>query len=171
MNLVKVLLREHSKAQTTKIVNYVGDNEERFKELIDVFLAGPYRVTQRAAWPLSYCVEYHPELIRPHLSRIIRNLNKHGQHDSVKRNTIRLLQFISIPQKLQGITTQVCFSLLQNPKEPIAVRVFSMTVLDNITKVQPELRNELKIILEDNLPYGSAGFVSRARKILSTLKD
>jgi hypothetical protein len=132
MNLVKALLKEHSKAQCNRIVEYIGTNEVRFEELVELFLSGPYRVTQRAAWPLSYCAEHHPELIKPHLKKLIHNLNRPGLHDAVKRNTIRFLQFISIPKSLQGVTAQVCFNLLQNPTEAIAVRVFSMTVLSNI---------------------------------------
>lgn len=171
MNLVKALLKEHSKAQCNRIVEYIGTDKDRFEQLVNVFITSTYRVTQRAAWPLSYCVEYHPELIKPHLKKLIHNLKRPGLHDAVKRNTVRLLQFISIPKSLQGVTAQVCFDLLQNRKEPIAVRVFAMTVLSNIAKDQPELKSELKIIIEDNMPYGSAGFVSRSRKILKDLKD
>ncbi len=171
MNLVKALLKEHSKAQCNRIVEYIGTDKDRFRELVEVFTTGTYRITQRAAWPLSYCAEYHPELIKPHLKKLIHNLNQPGLHDAVKRNTVRFLQFTSIPKSLQGITAQVCFDLLQNRKEAIAVRVFSMTVLANIAKHQPELKSELKIIIEDTLPYGSPGFVSRGRKILKGLKD
>src|SRR5687768_16824430 len=118
MDLKKEILKEHTKKQTTKIVDYVGDNHVRFKELIQVFLAGPYRVTQRAAWPLSYCVENHPALIQPYLRTLLDHLKKPGLHDAVKRNTIRLLQFINIPKRLHGKTADICFAYLQNKKEP-----------------------------------------------------
>ena len=52
MDLKKAILKEHSRAQAAKIADYVGNNEARFKELVHVYLAGPYRITQRAAWPL-----------------------------------------------------------------------------------------------------------------------
>ena len=107
MNIVWEVLREHSKAMTYRIVTYVGNDPDRFGELVKAFLEGPYRVTQRSGWPLSYCVEHHPKLIRPHLRRIIKNLETPGLHDSVKRNTIRLLQFIDVPKSLQGAVAQV----------------------------------------------------------------
>ena len=65
MNLVETITNEHSKAQCDKIVKYIGCDRSRFAQLVKVFLSGPYRITQRAAWPLSYCVELHPELVRP----------------------------------------------------------------------------------------------------------
>jgi len=169
MNLVETLAKGHSKAQCDRIVKYIGNDPGRFKALVAVFLAGPYRITQRAAWPLSYCVEDHPQLIHPHLKAIIRNLKSPGLHNAVKRNTVRLMQFIAIPRSLQGQAAAICFEFFQNPREPVAVRVFSMSVLARIAEDQPELKNELKIMIEDQLPFGTAGFLSRARRVLKQL--
>jgi hypothetical protein len=41
-----------------------------------------------------------------------------------------------------------------------------MTVLYRLIEKEPDLKKELRIILEDELPYASPAFVSRARKIL-----
>ena len=171
MNIVQEVLREHSRAMRDRVVRYVGKNPARFKELVAIFLKGPYRVTQRASWPLSYSVERHPELIKPHLNRIIKNLETPGIPDFAKRNTIRLLQFIRIPISLQGPVVSICFGYLNSPKETVAVRVFSMTVLASIAMKRTELKQELRIIIEDKLPYESPAFISRARRILKELKD
>src|SRR5689334_8063342 len=99
MNLREAILQEHSKKQTLKIVNFVGNNQERFDELVNLFLGDEYRVTQRGAWAASYIAEAHPELMRKHLKKIILNLEK-PVHGAVKRNTLRLLQFIELPSSL-----------------------------------------------------------------------
>lgn len=169
MNIEKELLKEHSKRQTTRIVEYIGASPTRFKVLVKAFLSGPYRVTQRAAWPLSYCVQAHPALIKPHLKSVLTMLDMKDAHGAVKRNILRLLQDIEIPKKLYGVVTDRCFSFL-DPKEPIAVKVFAMTVLSNIAKNEPDLKKELRIVIEDQLPYASAGFLSRARKVLSGIR-
>lgn len=169
MDLEREILKEHSKAQTLKIVRYVGNDSERFSELVSLFLKGPYRVTQRAAWPLSICVEHHPEIVNPHLKRLLKNLTQPALHNAVKRNTIRLLQFVEVPKSLHGEVTNICFDYLQDNKEAIAVRAFSMTVLANIAKTNPDLKRELIMILEDILPYGSAGLVSRAHNTIKQL--
>jgi hypothetical protein len=170
MNLLKSILKEHSNSMADQIVDYIGNSPVRFRELVNLFLAGPYRVTQRAAWPMSNCVRTHPELINPHLKKILDYLKKPNIHDAVKRNTVRLLQDIKIPKSLQGKVADVCFGYLRNPKEPIAIRVFSMTVLGNIAKENPALKNEIIPIIEDQLPFGSAGFRSRGTKVLKELK-
>jgi len=169
MDIKKELLKEHSKRQTSKVVNYIGKDSKRFNSLIEIFLEGPYRVTQRAAWPLSYCVESHPALIKPHLKSVLKMLDKQDAHVAVKRNILRFLQDIEIPKQFYGTVTDRCFKLM-DPKEPIAVRVFAMTVLANITKEEPDLKKELRIVIEDQLPYASAGYLSRARKVLGELK-
>jgi hypothetical protein len=46
-----------------------------------------------------------------------------------------------------------------------------MTVLGNLTMALPELGKELAILIEDELPYGSAGFVSRGRKVLKQINN
>lgn len=168
MDIKKELLKEHSKRQVTKVVKYIGKDPTRFNLLIKIFIGGPYRVTQRAAWPLSYCVEAHPTLIKPHLKSVLKMLDKQDAHVAVKRNILRFLQDIEIPRRFYGVVTDRCFSLMDS-KEPIAVRVFAMTVLANITKEEPDLKKELRIVIEDQLPYASAGYLSRARKVLSVI--
>jgi len=87
MKLREQILKEHSKANRVAIVKWVGTSQERFDELFGLFLNDEYRVVQRAAWPLSYIVIAHPQLIQKHFSRLLKNLDKPGIHDSVKRNT------------------------------------------------------------------------------------
>jgi len=164
------ILKEHTKSQAMKIVRWIGDDQEKFDELVDIFLDGEYRVTQRAAWPLSICVIDHPELVKKHLKKLLLNMEKKNLHDAVTRNILRLLQFIHIPSSLQGLAADICFDLMNNKKQPIAIQVFSMTVLSNLCIDHPELSKELRLSIESKLPYGSAGFRSRANKVLKKLK-
>lgn len=166
MDLRKEILKEHSKAQCTKIVNWVGSRQERFDELFTLFINDEPLVTQRAAWPLSYCVIAHPALIKKHWSKLIKNLKKPNLHDAVKRNSIRLMEDIIIPEKYQGEIMDICFSYAASPKESVAVKCFSMTVLQHLSKKYPEILPELKLIIEEQWPHASAGFKSRAKKIM-----
>jgi hypothetical protein len=170
MNLQSQILKEHSRANCDRIVHYVGNNPARFAELVDLFLKGPYRVTQRAAWPVSVCVEAHPKLVEPHLKKLLDFTTKPGVHVAVKRNIMRLLQFIDVPKKFHGRVAEVGFQFLQDKKETVAVQVFAMSALADIVKHEPDLANELRTILEDRLSYATAGFRSRASKVLKELR-
>ncbi len=170
MNIRLEILKENSKKQTLKVANYVGADKKLFAEIMKLFFANEYRVTQRIAAVVSVCFENHPELIKEYIKPMLLNLEKDNLHDAVKRNTVRVLQFIEIPKALQGLAFQNCMDLFRKPEEPIAVRVFAMTVLFNICKQEPDLRNELKIVIESQMPYGSTGFKNRGAKILKQLE-
>lgn len=170
MNLRKQILKEQSKANCHAIVKYIGDSPKRFSQLINIYLAGPYRVTQRAAWPISVCAEKSPQLITPHLKKLLDFVTKPGVHVAVKRNTLRLLQFINIPKKFHGRVAEIGFNFLNDKSETVAVQVFAMTALSKVIKDEPTLANELRIIIEDRMPYASAGFRSRGAKILKEIK-
>jgi hypothetical protein len=166
MNLFEMLLAEHSKKQCDKIVKYIGSDKNRFAELMQLFFKGEYRVTQRAAWPMSYCVRKYPALIQPYFNRLINNLRKKGLHDSVVRNTVRILQDVDIPKKFHGKLMSTCFDFLQSNDIPVAIKAFSLTILGNFSKVYPEIYPELKLIIEERWEHETAAFRSRARKIL-----
>lgn len=170
MNLREELLKNHSKEVVVRIVRYVGKDKDRFAELMNLFLANTEVISQRAAWAVSYCVETHPGLVIPYLERMLDNLDQ-PVHDSVKRNTIRTLQNIDIPKRFQGRVADICFHYLCNKDETIGTKVFSMTVLYNLSKEHPDLKNELRMAIEEQMPYASAGFKSRWRKILRALNS
>lgn len=169
MNVKNELLKEHSKTQANKIADFIGKDPKRFQQLIELMLDTEYRVSQRAAMALSHCVDRHPTLLTPHLERLIKNL-RNEVHIAVTRNTVRLLQEVDIPERLLGETADICFKLMESNDSPIAVKVFSMTVLANICEKEPDLKNELALIIEDQMPYGSAGFRNRGAKILKKIK-
>ncbi len=171
MNLQEEILKEHSKKQTNKIIRYIGDDQKKFDDLISLFLKGEYRVTQRAGWPLSYIAIEHPHLISKHLKKLLVNLDKPGLHNAVLRNTLRLLQFVKIPKSLQGLAAETCFRLFNDKKQPIAIHVFAMSVLGNLSVEYPELKQELILGIEEQMPYASAGYKSRAKKVLKLISS
>lgn len=170
MNLKDMLLEEHSKEQCDRIVKYIGADKKRFAELMKLFFAGEYRIAQRAAWPMSYAVNKHPELIEPYLDKLVGNLNKKGQHNAILRNSVRILQDIEIPKKYHGKLMDTCFNFIESNDTAVAVKAFSLTVLENLSKDYPEIRPELKLIIEERWEHETPAFQSRARKILKTIK-
>ncbi|MBP6430598.1 MAG: hypothetical protein KA319_02440 [Ferruginibacter sp.] len=170
MKIKEAILAEHSKAQCVKIVNFIGNNQQRFDELFKLFISDEYRLVQRSAWPVSYCVIAHPNLITKHWKTLIQNLNKPNIHEAVKRNTLRFLQEVEIPEKYHGQLMDYCFTYVNTPTEPIAVKCFGLSVLHNLAKIYPDIKPELKTTIENILPYASAGIKSRATKILKEIK-
>ena len=166
MNIKTALLKEHSKKQCNLIVKWVGNDQEKFDELFNLFLHDEYRVVQRAGWPISYCVEKHPNLIKKHFTTLLRNLKKKGIHDAVKRNSIRLLQHVDIPERFHGQVMDICFQYISSPTEAVAIKAFSITVLQNLARRYPDILNELKLVIEERWDYETVAFKTRAKKLL-----
>ena len=171
MDLREEILKEHSKAQCDRIVQWVGNSNLRFNKLFQLFLHGEYRVTQRAAWPVSYCVQAHPEFIGNNFGKLLKNLEKPNLHDSIKRNSVRLLQHVAIPKKYQGQVMNICFEYLESPTTAVAIKAFSLTVLGNLAKQYPEIVSEVKLLIEDQLPHQTAAFKSRANTFLKSVEN
>lgn len=169
MDLLKAIEKEHSKTQCEKIVRYVGSDKERFAELMHIFLKGEYRTTQRAAWPMSICVQNHPALITPYFKQIVPLLQKPGLHGAVVRNIVRLLQYVDIPKRYHGQIMSCCFDFVADHETAPAIKAFSLTILENLSALYPEIKGELKLVIEERWPYETAAFHSRARKILKKL--
>ncbi|OYU96347.1 MAG: hypothetical protein CFE21_08090 [Bacteroidetes bacterium B1(2017)] len=168
MDIAAQLMAEHSKRNTELIVNYIGSDPKLFAELVSVFSKGDYRLTQRASWPLSVVVEQHPKLAQKHIHFICTLLDA-KMHVAIKRNVLRLLQYIDLPEEEMGPMADRCIKYIHDLHEPVAVKAFAMTVLYRICEKEPELKNEVIPLLEDLLPFGSAGIISRSKRVLAQL--
>ncbi|HTQ65009.1 MAG TPA: hypothetical protein VMI12_09435 [Puia sp.] len=166
MDLRETILKEHSKKQCDRIVNYIGNDKKKFADLMKLFFQGEYRVTQRAAWPMSYCVRNHPELIGPYFKSLLDKLAQKNLHNAILRNIVRLLQDVEIPKKYHGKLMSLCFDFIQSNDTRVAIKAFSLTILQNLSKEYPEILPELKLIIAERWEHETAAFRSRAKKIV-----
>ena len=169
MNLIDQLQKEHSRKNCDEIVDWVGSHVDRFNQLFQIFLLNDYRLEQRAAWPVSYCVLKHPDFIKNHFTELLKKMKSTGVHDAIKRNGVRLLQDVEIPGKYEGEIIEMCFSFILSPTEAIAIKAFSISVLSKLADKYPELQGELKIAIEDQIGHQTAAFKSRGEKALKKM--
>lgn len=139
-------------------------------ELVHLFTTDDYRVVQRAAWPIGTIAETQPQLLQKHLPLLVSLLRKPGLHIAVRRNITRLLQYINIPEELKGDVMDACFSFICDVQEKAAVKAFSLTILEQLSKEYPEILPEIVTVIEERWEYETAAFHSRARKILKKNK-
>lgn len=159
-----------SKAVAQEVANYACTDPAFFDELVQCFLSDEYRLAQRAAYSLGMAAEQQPAWMQPHLATLVAQLKRTDIHDAVIRNAVRILQEANIPEALHGELMDVCFTFIQNRATPIAIKAFSLTVLYNLSKIYPEIANELRVIIEENMDYETPAFQSRGKKILAKLK-
>lgn len=166
MNLEKELLKRQTLTQCNRIIKYIGDKDLRFADLMKLFFKGEYRLTQHAAWPMSYCIRQNPDLAKPYFKKFIDQLSDTNAHPAARRNIVRLLQFVEIPKRLHGKLMDICFKFISNPEEAIAVNAFSLGILSNLAVIYPEILSEIKTVIEARWEFETPAFRSRAKKIL-----
>lgn len=172
MNLREAILEEHSKAQTKKIVDWIGADAGKIKALMDLFMNDTYRIVQRAAWIVSEVAKRQPDIFRQYLPQLVEKLKDTSAHAAVKRNILRIFNAVTLPESLHGPVMQHCFDALGNAGETLAARAFSIGILTKLMKLYPEIKNEFKILLEDYLQHESApSFKSAANKALKQMRS
>lgn len=169
MDLKKHVLKENSRANWIQVVDYVGDNPNRFRELMDIFTSTDYRMVQRVSQAIGIIGERQPHLITPYFPTFIELLNN-DPIDAVKRNIMRIFQYIDIPENYEGEVFDLGLSYLKSIETPIAVKAFAMTSLRKICQKYPELTNEVILLIEILVKEKvSAGIISRGSKELKLL--
>ena len=162
------ILLSYSKANTVRVAELIDRDENLFRKLFRIYAdMNDLDLAKRAAWVLGHSIRLHPYLINPHINKLIKLISEPSQHDAIKRNGLKALELTSIPEKHYGKIADMCFKIISSGKEAIAIKAYSIGILDKIGEDIPEIRQELKLILQDLMPYESAGFQSRARKVLS----
>ncbi len=147
-------------------------NTHKENELLKLALMPDKKLSSRAMWALSHCADLSYERVIPFHTTLINHLKHDDLHVGVKRGILRLFQNYAIPKKHETFMLDHCFSYLNNPTEAIAIRMFSMVIVFNISKVYPELLNELDITLHRVLQTEkSSGILSRTKKIVAEIKS
>ena len=169
MDFEKLLKQRYSKETIQGIAEFLVQNPDSLHSYLKIIKDGKPGMSQRAAWALGHAGEMDKTILIPHLSTLIEIL-QHPKHDAVTRNIYRVLQYVNIPEDFEGRIYNLCIRDLINPKQPVAVKCFGMTTAYNISKKHKELQSELKMVIEENLENASAGYKSRAKKILPKLE-
>jgi len=148
----------------------VIEDEHLFDQLFSFIFSEDHRLAWRSCWIIDTASEACPDLLANKIPGIINGFST-TKDGSLKRHFTRILCRYPIPVEYMTAVIDRSFGLLA-PSEPIAVRVFAMQLLFNITKELPELKGELISVLEHLLEEGgSAGFINRSGKLLRQLRS
>jgi hypothetical protein len=168
------MIREHlsdsSRALVDLTANMVYEEPLLLKSLIEVSQLDHDPWSNRSSRVVSVCCCRFPELMTPYISSIIKKLAVLSS-EGVIRNYLKI--FAEVPVKLnnrnKSILLNLCFDYLLNAYA-VAIKVYSMEILCNLSDEMPEIKRELYHVIEEQLPESSPGYKSRGEKILKKLK-
>ncbi len=165
----ELLAKKASRANSYQVVSLVSNNPEKYKELVEIVKENESPYSEKAAWAVSHCFDEKTGFFEDYYPEFTKILGDKTYSDSVKRNIVRIFQFKDIPEEFQASIINSCFELVIKKDTAIAVKAFSLGVLENMLKTYPELKNELKSCIEDLLPTASSGLKNRGNHILRRL--
>ncbi len=77
----------------------------------------------------------------------------------------RILEGTELPEVMHSELMNICFDAIADPAEAIAVRAISLGILARLAAFYPEIKNEIRLIIDDVMSQApSAAFRSRAKK-------
>lgn len=170
MDIRTHLLKGNSRANAEAVAAYVGNDRDRFRVLMHCMLDDDRRTGQLASHSVAIVCDTYPDLALPYLGRLLGTLDA-PVHEAVQRNSIRILQTCTLPQRLHGRITSVMFAVIAEPRRSIAQRAFSITVAARMVDVYPELAAELELLLMDALRTDPGPAIRlRAGKVLKAIR-
>lgn len=149
------------------IAKQCSGDEVLFDELFHKLIHGTDRERKMASWALSTAIEYNPACISDGRHAELLEFLKTENRSTIVRNVIRAWQFAQPQSKeLQGRIVEYALGKFFDSKNETAIRVFSITVLENYILLFPELAREVAFQLEKELPHAGAAFTVRGKRYL-----
>ena len=167
-SLSDLIMAEHSRHQADFIVDIVLSQPSYLDELLHIVFQNREPISRRASWPLRIISERDINILESHVPVIIKRLPE-IDNVAIQRAFLAILVNVKIPKENYGELLQFTCEILLNPGSPVASLIYSTDIFYKISINEPELLNELKLMLEQLLPYGSAGVKSKCRKTIKKI--
>lgn len=171
MNFREQLLAELSKRNTVYTASVIGTDKKLFKEMFELILTNEEYVSGRAAWVIEHVWLDYPEMIEPYINDMIDFL-PNSKYDNQKRHFAKILSTIdlnTLDEDRLGVLIDRCFTWLEDPIYPTAVKMFSMQIIYHYVEIEPVIASELIGIIENQFNDSTPGFKNRGEKILKKL--
>lgn len=172
-DLLIALGKTLKKTEVQKLAQVVAADPLLVRRLFDLTFHKQPEVAFRAAWILEHVAEGHSEQFAPLKADFLKAFP--GQdHQSCRRHYLNILLHLrnkgALPPELEiDPLIEVAFQWLIDEKVPVAVQVQCISLLLAFVDREPWIAEELSAQTEFLMKNGSAGMVSRGRKVLKSL--
>jgi hypothetical protein len=168
MNLKELLDPFPMKKEAELVAHRIAEEPEYVNQLWEIAISNE-KHSWRATWLMDKVYLINQDLIRPYLPQII-DMIPDLEDESKQRQLLKLISMEPLPKNISGSFINKCFDLLIASTTAVAVKVHAMQILFNFTQTEPDLKNELALIIEEQMENGTAGFCSRGKKLLKKLR-
>ncbi len=159
------------KIRDVKTIKYLAklciEDNETFDSVLNCLVKGKGKERYNASWILSHAIENSHDIVSDAQHSLFLESIASTQEGGVRRNVIRIWQF-AIPksEQLRFDVINLAINLLSDTSQDLAVRVFSITVLEKLLPSMPEIKDEILFMLEREYLNASASFKVRADRFI-----
>ena len=165
---LKSSLPKSSYEQRKMWATYIIKKNIDLKEFVEL-LKCEKKIATKFLWMLSDIGILSPNKLFTELPYLLNLCNTINQ--DYKTSFASFWLYVGVPSENEGEAIDLLFQFIVSPKTNITVKSRSVLVLFNLTKKHPELKNELKYSLKDQLNKHSKDFDKRVSKILMRIDE
>lgn len=171
-----------SRENRMNAAQWVLNHPDSLPELIAYAFKNEPELSNKANWTLEFVCLENLEMLYPHLDYFFDHLSYVKDNSSVRplAHICEILCLKYYTEKNELLTslfskthkskmTECCFDWLLTEKK-VACQVRAMLCLFYLGTENRWIHNELKALLQKNVPKGSAGYQARGKKILQMIK-
>lgn len=166
----ELVLRIRYARQKESFADYFIKNPDQVDPLVNLIIEmEPYPLKEYASWILLHLAKsgkvrlqkYYPELV---------NVIFKTSDQSVLRNVVNCISLLEHSTYRESELIDLLISFIQNPKNKVALQVYSIYTLLRFVQLYPELKDEIRQIIELNAEGKSAAYQIALRNFLIQTK-
>lgn len=151
------------------ILDHFCTEKRDIAPLMQVVFDDTQPIFWRAAYVMDQINDQLPQLIHPYYHQILEALFE-TKNQSKRRHYLRVLSSYPVEAENAGRLFDYCLETFSDQATAIAVRVHALQILYLISQLEPDLKAELRLIVQQELERDpSAGIRSRGKRILGLL--
>ena len=168
MKIEEFLSIDSSRLNADLLVEKFEEDTSVFETILRVMYQDTYPLSMRAGRVIWLIGGKYPDYVKPYLPEMVKKLPKF-KVEGVRRNILALIEEVPLPGIDLGPLFDFCYTALENDKEPISIRGYSITILYKISRLEPFIKPELINFFESLIPNESTGIETRLKNTLSKL--
>lgn len=149
------------------VVEFVGNDPDRFSELMNGLTDDSPAVRMRSADAMEKVTRHHPELLRAHQAPLFQQLHRATQQE-VSWHLAQVMPRMTWTEEEVADIVRVLTDWIATETSNIVI-VNSLQAMFDLSAVHSRLRDDLKALLESQLETGSPAAKSRSKKLLQKL--
>lgn len=146
---------------------YILENKIPIIDLVEIVLHDR-PASLRFIWMIGSLCDLNPKTVEPAVPYFYSQLNK-VNFPNFDRSLAKMFSLCGIPKANEAEVVDLLFKWILDPTITVSTKNYSLDALLKFSKNYPELKNELRLVIEDQLSKNSISFEKHSKRILEKL--